>query len=82
MKRIICLFMVIILVFAVLGCSKQTDSEVGDNQAAQTTTPTVTQEAPVDKLPDFVSVDLLGNKVTQDIFKDSKLTIVTLWGTF
>ena len=34
------------------------------------------------KFPAFKAVDLAGNVVTQDIFKDKKVSVVNIWGTF
>lgn len=34
------------------------------------------------KFPSFATVDLAGNKVTNDIFKDKKVTAINIWGTF
>ncbi|MGN0425793.1 MAG: TlpA family protein disulfide reductase [Acetatifactor sp.] len=34
------------------------------------------------KIPDFTSVDMDGNEITNDIFSDYKLTLVNLWGTW
>ncbi len=63
------------------GCSRDRFAENKQQQPTQQPASKI-EEAAVDKLPDFESYDLYGNKITQDVFKDSKLTIVTLWGTF
>lgn len=36
----------------------------------------------VNKFPDFITSDLDGSKVDQSIFKNNKLTMINIWGTF
>ena len=35
-----------------------------------------------ERFPDFQTVDLEGNNVTQNIFKGKKVTVINIWGTF
>ncbi|MBO6204537.1 MAG: TlpA family protein disulfide reductase [Selenomonas sp.] len=61
-------------VFLSVGCS------AGEEQSAVHTDreKNVQQE----KFPAFQTKDLAGNTVTQDIFKQKKVTVVNIWGTF
>ncbi len=34
------------------------------------------------RVPDFTTVDLEGNAVTQEVFSQAEVTVVNLWGTF
>lgn len=51
--------------------------ELRDSIKVGTITP-----AKVNELVSFETTDLNGNKVTNDIFKNSKLTMVNVWGTY
>lgn len=46
----------------------------------------ITQEDKINEISNnaisFDTIDLNSNKVTQDIFKDKKLTMINIWGTF
>ncbi|MDR1834970.1 MAG: TlpA family protein disulfide reductase [Fusobacteriaceae bacterium] len=35
-----------------------------------------------EKFPDFTAVDLAGKTVTQAVFKENKVTMINVWGTF
>ena len=56
-------------IFLATGCSAE------DGKTTQET-------ADSNKFPAFQTVDVAGNTVTQDIFKDKKITVINIWGTF
>lgn len=86
MKKFTSLFLAIMLCLALCACSDGND--VSENKSETTTEPFVyetTTAAAVgsktEKLS-FESEDIYGNKVSDSIFKSSKLTVINVWGTF
>lgn len=57
------------VVILIAGCAH---SEESKTESVQNITP----------FPEFTTMDLDGNEVTQEIFGDKKLTMVNVWGTF
>ncbi|WP_242973031.1 TlpA family protein disulfide reductase [Anaeromicrobium sediminis] len=72
MKRIIGFILITTLMFGLMGCTgkEEVDSSVDENPLANKS------------FASFETKDLKGNEVTEEIFKDKKLTIVNIWGTF
>lgn len=62
----------IVLAMLLLSAGCLAENATSSNQGA----------AKLNKFPDFKTVDLAGNVVTQDIFKSKKVTVVNIWGTF
>lgn len=52
------------------GCGGQSEPG-GEEPAAQS-----------QRVPDFSTVDLAGNAVTQEVFSQAEVTVVNIWGTF
>ena len=63
---------VIVLAMLLLSAGCLAENATSSNQGATR----------LNKFPDFKTVDLAGNVVTQDIFKSKKVTVVNIWGTF
>lgn len=89
MKKINKLILTGILLSATLvtyGCSGQTadKSQTSQTSTAQaiTSTKTETKEETANKLPTFESVDIDGNKISSDIFKQKDYTLINFWGTY
>jgi|LGOV01.1.fsa_nt_gb thiol-disulfide isomerase/thioredoxin len=66
MKKLISFIFIGILAFALVGCQ----SSVSKENVVES-----------NKFIDFVSEDLNGNEVTQDIFSETTITLVNIWGT-
>ncbi|WP_276839829.1 TlpA disulfide reductase family protein [Anaerovibrio lipolyticus] len=49
---------------------------------AENATSSTQGAAKQNKFPNFKTVDLAGNVVTQEVFKKKKVTVVNIWGTF
>lgn len=67
--RVISAISILSAVIFAAGC---THSEESKTESVQNITP----------FPEFTTVDLDGNEVTQEIFGEKKLTMVNVWGTF
>lgn len=75
------LFVALLLVMVLLGtaCGSATDSSADSGGAADSTNDgTYVGEA----MPEFATHDIMGNEVTNEVFKDAELTVVNVWGTF
>lgn len=66
-KKYVALFCVILFVISVFFAGCSSLQSIEDSDGA---------------LGQFTTTDLDGNEVTQDIFSESKLTMVNIWGTF
>ncbi|MDD3339481.1 MAG: TlpA disulfide reductase family protein [Lachnospiraceae bacterium] len=71
------------------GCGQNADKQAQTTDTAEADTPSAdanddTAETGTVKetFGTFASKDLDGNDVTQDIFKDAKVTMINVWGTF
>lgn len=67
--RVISAISILSVVILAAGCAH---SEESKTESVQNITP----------FPEFTTVDLDGNEVTQEIFGEKKLTMVNVWGTF
>lgn len=67
--RVISAISILSVVIFAAGCAH---SEESKTESVQNITP----------FPEFTTVDLDGNEVTQEIFGEKKLTMVNVWGTF
>lgn len=59
------------------GCWNKDENTIPAPQPAKTNNPLVGKT-----IPAFNATDLQGQPVTESIFKDNKLTMLNLWGTF
>lgn len=89
MKKINKLILTGILLSATLviyGCSGQTADKSQTSQTstaqASTSTKAETKEETANKLSTFESVDIDGNKISSDIFKQKDYTLINFWGTY
>lgn len=83
MKKIFALLLalaVILTCFTACGGDKATDGNAEPSaQSTEQTTKTPDYTPP---FPAFTSETIDGEKVTEDVFKGNKLTMVNVWGTF
>ncbi len=83
MKKIFALLLalaVILTCFTACGGDKATDGNAEPSaQSTEQTTKTPDYTPP---FPAFTSETIDGKKVTEDVFKGNKLTMVNVWGTF
>lgn len=74
-KLIIALMLVMALVVTACGAGSSSDSGTDSDASGDGT---YVGEA----MPEFATYDIMGNEVTNDVFKDAELTVVNVWGTF
>lgn len=74
-KLITALMLVMALVVTACGAGSSSDSGTDSDASGDGT---YVGEA----MPEFVTYDIMGNEVTNDVFKDAELTVVNVWGTF
>ncbi|MBF8982451.1 TlpA family protein disulfide reductase [Lutibacter sp. B2] len=73
MKKILIFVLCITMMLSIVGCSnKAEEQDLGsdDNPVAGKV------------MSEFTTKDIEGNEVTQEIFKDKKITMINVWGTF
>lgn len=68
-KMTVYFLMLLMLVFGITGCGSEND-KTGMKSFDD-----------IDKVPAFACKDLDGNDVSEDIFSDSKLTLINIWAT-
>ena len=80
MKKLSALCLAGMLCLGLWACSSSEDSSSGDSSG---TTKQETSENgfPVN-MPEFSTIDMDGNKVTNDTFADYDLTVVNFWATY
>ena len=66
------IMVVVAMLFLSAGCFAEKNASTSTSEAV----------ADANRFPDFTTVDIEGNSVTQDIFKDKKVTVINIWGTF
>lgn len=87
MKKIIILILSLTLASGVVGCSsKKLEKNINNSQLTEKTGQNGAESKEIEKsngeaVPAFASKDLDGNDVTNEIFKDKKLTMINVWGT-
>ena len=90
-KRILALLVAVIMLLSLAACGKDTktptDAEVTSAENAESAGNEESAKAPekVEASPvfgNFNSVDVDGNKVSSEILKGKKVTMVNIWGTF
>ena len=74
-KYIIC-FITLLLLLSIAACGQAESTDEFDQSVDEAI------EVTGDMLPAFSTVDLHGNSVTNDIFKDKQVTMVNFWGTW
>lgn len=78
-KLLIALLLAMAFLGAACGSDSATDSSTGsDGSTGAGSDGTYVGEA----MPEFATHDIMGNEVTNEVFKDAELTVVNVWGTF
>lgn len=76
----------LILVVAITGCNNMNNADVNDGQTDVNEEQTELSQEEIINMNNepvtFSAVDIEGNTVTSDIFSQSKLTLVNIWGTY
>lgn len=70
-KKVLFTFFIVMLSFSAFGCG------VGSEKNSDSRS-----EAAMTNFPKFNGKDVNGNPISSDIFKQNKLTLVNVWGTF
>jgi thiol-disulfide isomerase/thioredoxin len=79
--------MIVLALTMTAGCGFGFQSWTGDKTEGQTEDQVQEEDqsdldSDIIELTSFTTKDIYGNDVNQDIFKDHKLTLVNVWGTF
>lgn len=75
MKKFLMLCLTIVLGLSIVACGNSGNDGSSNGSSDKNPVANVT-------LSDFKAKDIDGNNVTKEIFKDNKVTVVNLWGTF
>jgi thiol-disulfide isomerase/thioredoxin len=83
------LFIVVLAMTLTAGCGTDNSASSGEQDKTKTEDQVQDQDqaqtegdSEIVGLTNFKTKDIYGNDVNQDIFKDHKLTLVNVWGTF
>lgn len=79
MKKFFALLLSAVLVLSLAACGK---NEGTVNVSGEGDISTSYKAEEDERILSFTASDIYGNKVSSDIFKDSKITVVNIWGTF
>lgn len=83
MKKVLFVFLCVsLLVLGGCGDSKASDPSTAEENPVQSPQAEPQDGAAVFQLGEFSAVDLEGNEVTQDVLKNSKITMLNIWATF
>jgi thiol-disulfide isomerase/thioredoxin len=85
--------MLLTMTLYMTGCGQNSDSQSQSSEETKTDEQTSTDDTAADNdsaaadseettFGTFASKDLDGNDITQEIFKDAKVTMINVWGTF
>ena len=79
MKKFFALLLSAVLVLSLAACGK---NEGTVNVSGEGDISTSYKADEDERILSFTASDIYGNEVSSDIFKDSKITVVNIWGTF
>ena len=79
MKKFFALLLSAVLVLSLAACGK---NEGTVNVSGEGDISTSYKAEEDERILSFTASDIYGNEVSSDIFKDSKITVVNIWGTF
>lgn len=88
MKKILVFIMCSFMVFTTVACSNKNTTKENTNTIKETTTKSKNEGEEfisidtLKEIPQFKSKDVKGNEITNKIFKNSKLTLINMWGTW
>lgn len=75
MKKFLVLCLTIVLGLSIVACGNSGNEGISNDSTDKNPVANVV-------LSDFKAKDIAGNDVSKEVFKDSKVTVVNLWGTF
>ena len=88
-KRLLLIGCVLMMSTAAVACSSTNQSTEAkqettsmDNSQAQGSASAVQDASSATKMPEFKTKTTVGEEITSDVFKKSKLTVVNLWGSW
>lgn len=87
-RKLLILGIALMMMAGATACSSQGDTSKKDegNMNMQTESTDMSKEANADtddsKFPDFKAKTVTGEDISSDVFKDSKLTVVNIWGSW
>ena len=85
-KKILILGMALMLAAGISACnasSKTSSSEATTTESKQADAKAEdSKQAESDKFPEFTAKTVSGEDISSDLFKDSKLTVVNVWGSW
>lgn len=82
MKKVIISIIITVMSLSLIGCgSNNTKSASGDN-AVQANQSQKYAIGDLKVMPEFKVKDINNNEVTNEVFKDKKVTMINIWGTF
>lgn len=70
-NKVLLFLCMLTLVFAIVGCGEISKKDTKDSKGKVLT-----------EFPEFESIDVKGKEVNSNIFKDKKITLVNVWGSF
>lgn len=86
MKKILISLICCSLMFTIVSCGNNTKSESNDNVNIEENAEKAGENNALTKatkqFPKFKSQDIDGKEFTEEVFKESKLTLVNIWGTW
>lgn len=77
MKRIVSAVLIMTLCGALWGCGSKEEEEQADSLQALSEFSSFSE-----RMPEFETIDLEGNTVTNEIFSQADLTVVNFWATY
>ncbi|KLU65300.1 thiol-disulfide oxidoreductase ResA [Desulfosporosinus acididurans] len=82
MKKITIISLLLIVCLSLAGCGLYNDKSVNGNSTIKGEVTQKGNFADLKVMPQFKVKDINDHEVTNDIFKDKKLTMINIWGTF
>jgi len=83
MKKHMALMLAIVVMLTMSACANKSEDEADKAPESQSTQQEAADETGLpSQMPNFQAKDINGEVVDNEIFKDSKLTMVNIWGTF
>lgn len=74
-KKILIPLLIFIFSMSLIGCTKNEDNKISSST-------TNSEEITTNTFPEFNAKTIDGKNITNNIFKDKKLTVINIWGTF
>lgn len=83
MKRIVSIVLIVMICLCMCACSSSDDTQTEVKETETEENDDITEEDESgDAMPEFVTTDLDGNEVTNEVFSKADLTVVNFWATY